>query len=574
METFLCLGARIQATYWEETVERLRRGEVTNCKACGCQYDARPGLCTCSEDCTGSWALQDPSAIKLFDAAVRLRPILSSSDAATATGQPQAREEYFSGLDWGVFDGSNETVDHQLAREWVVGSEQKPPAVILAELATSAQDGTFQWETAELLNLLIWTIENKVEAEAMQQYVDAGYTTWDNVENLVEQQDELYLSLAMKNKTIFASFRFLADDISRVAVRDATQPLGLGSTMFASLASNCENARRNIVQPHPYQKAKGEYSEMKLLAMQAGTPANMMLVWDQRLADVFAAPSDEYLKGRICALKRWVWLCIEVFRTVPWRLHWPKDRNDDEIMLYFSVDGSIRFTNAKTISGAMTHVTEFHLTHLHVAGVPDFSRTKHFIAKCDKKLAQENPLGRRATGGWTPAQLSQHCATLRQIIASEGTSLRAQEFVTILAAICTTYYHATRTGELCPGALFDPHRGHWTKATLKAVLQQWSALEDKIVLLLPQPPKKTEFSGAWARQLCNKPLVFRLDDHSELSPRRAMVEMEALCPTDWDRADTTPIFVNPRTGISLTVPRIMAFVTRVTWRRSTHGCDM
>ena len=126
----------------------------------------------------------------------------------------------------------------------------------------------------------------------------------------------------------------------------------------------------------------------------------------------------------------------------------------------------------------------------------------------------------------------------------------------IYAAIVTIYFYAARAGEFAPGDEFDADRGHWTKATVAALLQDWKELEGQLVMFLPQPPKKTELTSSWSRELCNKPLVMLLTDESEFSVRNALVMMEAFCPTDWSTADETPVFLNPRSGVSLSIERI------------------
>ena len=438
------------------------------------------------------------------------------------------------------------TPDEHLATDWIAADENQSPAEVLRMMAVDAKSDT-DWDVRAAVNDLVRILEHPdgVAAILEEMAVTGDIKRHDPFEMVA-------ITPTQKRAVVERVFPLLRPEVTRVMMKIK----GTGKKAFVSMATHCENARVNKVQPYKMQRKNG-YSEMQQMLQDVTTPAQLMTVFTMRRIQIFETLSDKYMEGRACALRRWIWLCIEGFQTSPWRLNWPKDEGDDELFLAFSTESSIRFGDAGTVKAANQHVISFHFTHLDVMGRPSLPRTEFFVSKVAKTLAKENPLGRKPGGGWNTAQMKVHLVELKAMAVHYGnSSLQGQEYAVIYAAIVTIYFYAARAGEFAPGDEFDADRGPWTKATVAALLQDWKELEGQLVMFLPQPPKKTELTSSWSRELCNKPLVMLLTDESEFSVRNALVMMEAFCHTDWSTADETPVFLNPRSGVSLSIERI------------------
>ena len=340
----------------------------------------------------------------------------------------------------------------------------------------------------------------------------------------------------------------------------------LPQSVHESAASSCERERLGKLLPVPYHRHDGNYSEAQLRVLASDTPAQYMQVLTHRLNHVLNDLSPGYINARVGTLRRWIFYCIEARGVTPWR-EWPgpDDGTEDEHMLYFLVEASIRFKNPGSVAAAKTHVTEFMLHHGGATSLPDFTRSDAFIRKCTKTLAKENPLGRKVAATWTPHQMTSLCTELRRIRDAAGAGSRdAAHYAVLLAAITTTYYFANRTGAFCPEpSNFRPELGSWTKQAFRHLLLQSELLDGKELLAMHQPPDKMTFASAESRQRAQVPVLFPLEDMSEISPTRAIREMETFAPTNWDTGAQLPLFHLPGTNRSVQVAEITMCLRRV-----------
>ena len=81
-----------------------------------------------------------------------------------------------------------------------------------------------------------------------------------------------------------------------------------------------------------------------------------MAALDAQLDTVYEDYSEGYKKAMLGTIRRWQMHTIEVFNTKPWRCGWPNDPAgfEDQIMLYFVTEASLRFRNSGSVHAAMT----------------------------------------------------------------------------------------------------------------------------------------------------------------------------------------------------------------------------
>ena len=115
------------------------------------------------------------------------------------------------------------------------------------------------------------------------------------------------------------------------------------------------------------QKKDGELSMLQQRLLGVHTPASMRAIWAERRVEVHLTLSDDYLKARVSALRRWSWNCITVFSVGPWRLSvWPdvqdpdSEFSEDQISLGFVTESSMWYITVASCRAAWTHVKEFH----------------------------------------------------------------------------------------------------------------------------------------------------------------------------------------------------------------------
>jgi hypothetical protein len=146
-----------------------------------------------------------------------------------------------------------------------------------------------------------------------------------------------------------------------------------------------EQQRQGKVFAFKQQRRDGELSALQQRLAGVHTPASMRAIWAERRREVHLTLSDDYLKARVGALRRWSWNCIAVYSVGPWRIEvWPaahdpeSEFSEDQISLGFVTESSMRFTTVASCRAAWTHVKEFHITMLGV--MPGaHPLTEHFL---------------------------------------------------------------------------------------------------------------------------------------------------------------------------------------------------
>jgi hypothetical protein len=324
-----------------------------------------------------------------------------------------------------------------------------------------------------------------------------------------------------------------------------------------------EQQRRGHVVAFKQQKKDGELSMLQQRLLGVHTPASMRAVWAERRMEVHLTLSDEYLKARVSALRRWSWNCITVFSIGPWRNEvWPavqdpdSEFSEDQVSLGFVTESSMRYTTVASCRAAWTHVKEFHITMLSVMPGPH-PLTDHFLKKLRPVLLKENPDGRKDRPGYEPIVFDNMCKLLREYRDSAfaiGLLVEASEYHEVLLASCAFYEPAARAGEFCPGDAWNPLRGDWSKETTRCIQTGEGIPKDAIAVLLPQPHRKTEYmTSRVAQQRAKNPIVYLAEDSHHFLLFRAAQESNKYSPVNWSSARTEPCFrksINDSTPLS------------------------
>ena len=283
---------------------------------------------------------------------------------------------------------------------------------------------------------------------------------------------------------------------------DLPGPFRLSRKDHVSVLQHYSDYRRGRVTAFKQYKRNGELSKLQQRLTGTHTPASIRAVIEERRVEVMLTLPDDYLKSRVSALRRWRWTVISVFGAGdPWRATvWPGNQDpdllvtEDEISLFFCVEGSMRFINGSTVASAFMHVKEFILGILGVECGPR-PRTEHFLKRVSHALLAENPAGKTERPGYEPDEYDQMCGLLkdrRQAAKDNGDDVGASEYHELLMAMCAVYEPAARVGEFCPGSSWNPARGDWTKETLRSMITREGIAEGAVAVLLGQPHRKTE----------------------------------------------------------------------------------
>ena len=292
---------------------------------------------------------------------------------------------------------------------------------------------------------------------------DSDWTHWDpgtlgprlSAEETLQYWAELAL---MEAVTALASLKSTADGGEGVAPWEtslrvmvtASAPPGVGATNAEAkrLAQHSEQHRRGKVTPYAMSKKNGEFTEWQRKHQGASTPEEMRAVWVARRTDVLTHLSDTYMKARCGALRRWIWVAVEVYGTTPWRTHWPLSTDEDQcMMLDFVTDAAIRYKNKVSVEASKIHIEQFHADHHWMA--PKFPLTDHYIRKMGRALRTEFPEGRAEQAAYTPADMTIHCRELRILRDQKSSQWEQADVHERLMAMTAVYESAGRAGNYC-----------------------------------------------------------------------------------------------------------------------------
>eukprot|EP01048_Picozoa_sp_COSAG05_P026724 COSAG05_NODE_7438_length_810_cov_3.672167_1_plen_139_part_01 len=95
---------------------------------------------------------------------------------------------------------------------------------------------------------------------------------------------------------------------------------------------HAENARRGVVRFTSLQKPVEGYRPLQQRLLEIQTPDDYHEVVRQRRLEVLSSLSDKYMLQRVSVLRCWEQALTEAHQENPWRLHWPADFGDDQIM--------------------------------------------------------------------------------------------------------------------------------------------------------------------------------------------------------------------------------------------------
>jgi hypothetical protein len=201
---------------------------------------------------------------------------------------------------------------------------------------------------------------------------------------------------------------------------DLLGPFRLSRKDHASVLQHYSDYRRARVVAFKQYKRNGKLSKLQQRLTGTHTPASIRAVIEERRIEVMLTLSDDYLKSRVSALRHWRWTVISVFGAGdPWRTTvWPGNQDpdllatEDEISLFFCVEGSMRFINGSTVASAFMHVKEFILG---ILGIECGSRprTEHFLKRVSHALLAENPACKTERPGYEPEEYDQMCGLLK-----------------------------------------------------------------------------------------------------------------------------------------------------------------
>ena len=214
------------------------------------------------------------------------------------------------------------------------------------------------------------------------------------------------------------------------------------------------------------------------------------------------------MRVRVCVLRSWVHFTIEGWGQNPWRLHWPEDRQDDEMMTEFMELLSMRYTDSSVVEASKMHVVEFHRGYLRVCP-PEMPLAKWTLSKIKRLLVTENPGGRKIRPGLDMTQVQLICGDLLKMIRSSSTGISDKRFlVNCGGAISATHAPALRTGETCPGDHWNALE-YWSRVTVDSMMdEQYLAREDVEAELIQPMKRKTVLMSPAAREKANLPILY------------------------------------------------------------------
>jgi hypothetical protein len=320
---------------------------------------------------------------------------------------------------------------------------------------------------------------------------------------LARGDDGRFCSVAQKREVVERVF-----GLQLRAQVQAVRPEWLMRRDDANFVRHVDNHRRNKVQYLNLQRPKDGYRPQQIRLLDARTKEDMESVIAQRRMEVISCLSPGYLRVRVAVIRTWVHFCVEVKGVSPWRMHWPQDAHDDELMADYLVSLSMRYTDFSVIEASKMHVIEFHRGYLRVPP-PGFPLAKWELSKIKRLLAVEFPLGRKVRPGLDFEQVCKICAELMRL-AQDANVCKTQRrlFANCGAAIAATYSPALRTGETCPGDGWNA-REYWHRAWIAPMMDAHALARSGVEgVVLKVMKRKTVYMSAVARQKANNPVVY------------------------------------------------------------------
>ena len=366
------------------------------------------------------------------------------------------------------------------------------PATQLMRLQQEAQ-GAFLMEIGSVLTALVDLVVNSSEEDRAAAADKAGPRAVDGS----------FMRVAVGRDLIERVFRLQL----RTEVQ-AVRPRGMSSRDSVSVLKHVDNHRRGKVEFTSLQRPKTGYRPLQLLLMDISSKEECEEVVQNRRIQICTTLSDGYMRQRVSALRTWQHTCIECKGESPWRLHWPQDRGDDELMTAHLTLLSMRYTDFGPIEASKMHVIEFHAGFLKVTP-PPFPLAEWTMSKIKRTIAQENPEGRKVRPGLLMAHVQAICADLWQLSNDSQVPLMERKFyVNCGSAIAATYSPALRTGESCPGTAWNSY-DYWSRETIGGMMDEASLNAGECDGVIIQAMKrKTIHMSAVARQKANQPIVY------------------------------------------------------------------
>jgi hypothetical protein len=276
----------------------------------------------------------------------------------------------------------------------------------------------------------------------------------------------------------------------------------------SSVLRYVDNHRRDKVEFTNLNRPRTGYRPLQLLLLDISTKEECDQAIQSRRIQICTTLSDGYMRQRVSALRTWQHTCIECKGESPWRLHWPQDRGDDELMTAHVTLLSMRYTDFGPIEASKMHVIEFHAGFLKVTP-PPFPLAEWTLSKIKRTIAHENPEGRKVRPGLLMAHVQAICADLWQLANDPQVPLMERKFCANCgSAIAATYSPALRTGESCPGTAWNSYE-YWSRETIGGMLhaENLAAVESEGVIIQAMK-RKTVHMSAVARQKANQPIIY------------------------------------------------------------------
>jgi hypothetical protein len=345
-----------------------------------------------------------------------------------------------------------------------------------------------------------------------------------------------------------AGLQVVAQPALGAELREAAQrhrPPQFSTRDAARINTHAENARLGVVHFTSLQRPAEGYRPLQRRLLAIETPTDYQEVVRQRRMEVLASLSDKYMLQRVSVLRCWEQALVEAHQENPWRLHWPADYGDDQIMGGWLLINSCRWTSFSVVESAMMHVIEFHCGYLGVSP-PPFTWSRWLLKKLELCMAGENPEGRRHRPGLTSDDVSAICAKIWGWVCDDQIPLGWRQFyVNCGAAIAATFTPALRTGETCPGEEWNPTH-YWSRQRVgklldPAVLGQ-AGVES---VLIKAMKRKTLFRSAVARSKAMLPIMYDAKSTTIFAFARWGPKLQELDSCEFGKEHVTPAF---RTG--------------------------
>ena len=313
----------------------------------------------------------------------------------------------------------------------------------------------------------------------------------------------------------------------------------VSSKDMRTIAVHSENWRKGKIEFRGMRQSNKKWRDNQLQLLGISDQKQYREVLKFRRTQIMESLSDGYLTVRTAILRVWIMVCVECEGTNPWRLHWPQDKGDDELMENFLTVLSLRYTTWAAVASGLTHVVEFHKAYLKVHP-PPMPMAKFFLQKAKPALSKEKPAGRKVRPGLAHDEVSAILLSMHEsILVSSGSTQLL--YVNAGCAIALTYERAMRVSELCPGDRFHPAK-HMSRQTVKAALKPLDELRHFEMLVLEPPERKCSHRSPVAQQKANQPMPIDCQGAEAYSAVMWFPLLEQYDACDIECRNTTPVF--------------------------------